>query len=54
MDHLEIDKYKYELGDTMMVTILPGTNIDSCFGLQIKNLDPGKPIDVNEFVYVQT
>lgn len=49
MDLLEIDKYKYELGDTMIVTIHPGTYIDSCFGLQIKNLDTGKQIDVNEF-----
>jgi hypothetical protein len=48
MDLLEIDKHRYELGDTMIVTILPGTYIDSCFDIQIKNLDSGKQIDVNE------
>jgi len=49
MNYLEIDKHKYGLGDTMIVTIYPGTYIDSCFGLQIKNLETGKQIDVNEF-----
>ena len=54
MNLLEIDKYKYELGDTMIVTILPGIYIDSCFGLQIKNLDSGKQIDVSIFILSNT
>jgi hypothetical protein len=49
MNYLEIDKHKYGLSDTIIVTIYPGKYIDSCFGLQIKNLETWKQIDANEF-----
>lgn len=49
MTLLEIDKDKYKLNENLIVTIKPGTYIDSCFGLQIQNLDTGKYITVEGF-----
>jgi hypothetical protein len=49
MQLLEIDKYEYKLNENLLVTINPGTYIDSCFGLRIQNLDKGEYITVEEF-----
>jgi hypothetical protein len=49
MNVLDIDKHTYKRNDTMLVTIYPGTYVDSCFGLQIKNLDTGNNIEVKGF-----
>ena len=49
MTLLEIDKYEYKLNENLIVTIKPGTYIDSCFGLQIQNLDTSEYIKVEGF-----
>ena len=49
MKYLEIDKSEYTLGEIMVVTIYPGTYIDTCFGLHIKNIDTDKAVHVEEF-----
>ena len=53
MSLLEIDKYEYKSNENLIVTIKPGTYIDSCFGLQIQNLDTSEYIDVEGFEVCQ-
>jgi hypothetical protein len=49
MQLLEIDKYEYKLNENLIVTIKPGTYVDSCFGLRIQNLDTSEYIKVEGF-----
>ena len=49
MQLLWIDKYEYKLNENLIVTIKPGTYVDSCFGLRIQNLDASEYIEVEGF-----